>query len=122
MRATSQQSNSDIQMAIHRGNGCNSIFQGVNFADRTVNNLLQVSLDNRDATANKPCRIGTENAGSLINRAPGMPTSGAFIAMREVHWFATTHVLVVITEAFPVPGRIWANFYNCGVWDGWHEH
>ena len=100
----------------------NSIFQGVDFADRAINNLLQVSLDNRDAEINKPCKIATNNAGSLDNRAPGMPSSGAYIAMREVCWFGSTHVLVVITEAYPVPGRIWANFYNTGAWDGWQEH
>ena len=43
-----------------------------------------------------------------------MPSSGAYIAMRDVHWFGSTHVLVVITEAYPVPGRIWANFYKYG--------
>lgn len=99
----------------------NSIFQGVNFTDRTVTNLLQVSLDNRDADINKPCKIATDNASTLVNRAPGMPTSDAFIAMREVHWFASTHVLVIITEAYPVAGRVWANFYNTGKWDGWHQ-
>lgn len=100
----------------------NSISQEVDFSDRTVTNLLQVSLDNRDAEINKPCKIATTNAGSLDNRAPGMPSSGAYIAMREVHWFGSTHVLVVITEAYPVSGRIWANFYNTGAWDGWQEH
>lgn len=100
----------------------NSIFQGVDFADRAVNNLLQVSLDNRDAEINRPCKIATNNAGSLDNRAPGMPSSGAYIAMREVHWFSSAHVLVVITEAYPVAGRIWANFYNTGAWDGWQMH
>ena len=99
-----------------------SISQETNFTDRIVNNLLGVSLVDRNAEINKPCKIATNDAGSLINRAAGMPSSGAYIAMREVHWFSSSHVLVIITEAYPVAGRIWANFYNTGAWDGWQMH
>lgn len=100
----------------------NSIFQQVDFTDRSITNLLNVMLDDCYADVNKPCKIATNDAGSLINRAAGMPSSGAYIAMREVHWFSSSHVMVVITEAYPVAGRVWANFYNTGKWDGWQEH
>lgn len=98
-----------------------SISQEECFAGRSTTNLLQISLNNPDASINKPCKISTDNAAELENRADGMPTSGSFIAYRRVYWFAPTHVLVVVLEAFPIPGRIWANFYNTRSWDGWQE-
>lgn len=99
-----------------------SISQEESFTDRTTTNLLQVSLNDRAADINKPCKISTDNAAELENRADGMPTSGSFVAYRRVYWFAPTHILVVIIEAYPIPGRTWANFYNTTTWSGWKEH
>lgn len=42
-----------------------------------------------------------------------------WIGIRLVYNLNNTHVLVEIHETYPVPGRIWSNFYNVSQWTGW---
>lgn len=41
------------------------------------------------------------------------------IVYRDVLYRELNHILVVLTEAYPEPGRVWTNFYNTGRWSGW---
>lgn len=42
-----------------------------------------------------------------------------WIGYRIVMKRNSIHILVEIHELYPVPGRIWSNFYNNGTWNGW---
>lgn len=45
----------------------------------------------------------------------------SWIGYRIVYVPNNTHYLVMITEVYPVPGRIWTNYYNkdTAKWSGW---
>ncbi len=77
----------------------------------------------------KPGIIATEDASTLVSSPV---TSGAFYAYREVFFLPNRAIIgnpqgktiVRLTEAWPVPGRMWVNTYNIDMhsWSGWIEH
>lgn len=91
------------------------------------NNLLSINTSNPYADNMKPTSFGTENASTLVNSPV---TSGAFYGVREVFCITRNsptgdfiRVLVRLTEAYPVTGRIWINVYekNTSQWTGWKK-
>ena len=46
--------------------------------------------------------------------------SGSVIGVREVFVRSSTHILVKVTEMYPIWGRVHCNFLNNGSWGGWN--
>lgn len=74
----------------------------------------------------KPGCVATEDASELS----GSPvTEGAFYAWRELFWIPNASkngggkCIVRLTEAYPIPGRIWIAAYNTDIseWSQWAE-
>lgn len=84
-------------------------------------NLLLIDPVNQYGAANKPQRISTSNVTTISNCpvGNGFPTSGPFIASRNVDWYEQNRCVVTIQEAYPIAGRTWINHYNVSSWDGW---
>ena len=58
---------------------------------------------------------------SFSNRPTAMASASTGIGVREVFYRTDKHILVKVTEMWPVPGRQHFNFYNNGSWSGWRE-
>lgn len=90
-----------------------------------ITNVTRINITGDYATANemKSGYIGTENAATL----EGSPINqGPFYAYREVFFIPNENgyggkTIVRLTEAYPVPGRIWGNAYNADTdsWGSW---
>ena len=63
--------------------------------------------------------ITDDNRSEYNNIPPQMPQSNTVIGCREVLRKSDIHVLIKITEMYPMAGRQYYNFYNVGNWDGW---
>ena len=93
-------------------------------ATNAIRDTLNVNYFDPDSQANYPAVIATEDA-STIKNCP--VRSGAFYAYRLALPITGTlpdrkfKVAVVLFEAHPSPGRIWANAYNpdSGNWGSW---
>lgn len=96
------------------------VYREAHFNYRQTTDLLLVDTSSSDTNANMPCMIATNDASTIVNRAPSMPSSGSFIAYREVRRFSQEHLLVIVTEAFPHPGRTWYCLYNTNNWGAWY--
>ena len=65
-------------------------------------------------------------SGTSTSYPPDLPTelqAQTMVAMRQQMAYkanssASLHVVVVLWEVFPTPGRIWVNVYNTS-WKGW---
>ena len=91
-------------------------------SDRLLTDVLNINFNDPDNEANYYGVIGTEDASTLINSPV---TSGAFYAYREVLTIKSPRqnykTIVRLTEAYPVPGRLWIRVYNPDIasWSSW---
>ena len=67
--------------------------------------------------------IGEDSRAEWKGLSALMPQSGTFIGFREVYVkqgdSEKEHIMLKITEMYPVCGRQYFNFYNYGSWVGW---
>lgn len=52
---------------------------------------------------------------------PAEMSGKLWLGYRVPQRMTSTNELVVITEHYPVAGRIWINYYNSGNWQGWRN-
>lgn len=83
----------------------------------TVLDLLNVDTTG-NSSSNRKYLFETGDASNYINSPIN---SGAFIGKREVIFMYPKRLLVIVTEFFPIHGRIWYNHYNYGEWSGWRS-
>ena len=83
-------------------------------------NFLLVESSNKNSTYHKTSYFSVEpsNESSWKNKPSQMPT-GVVIGMREVFYRNNSHILVRLTELYPICGRQYFDFYNVGIWSGW---
>ena len=88
-------------------------------------NMLLVDTSNVNGVSNKSGYFSmNDNTRSEWTGLSGkMPQSGLFIGFREVYAkqaiLGSEHIMLKITEMYPVCGRQYFNFYNYGSWVGW---
>ena len=92
------------------------------------NNFALVDLTNRDSLCNQPAYFGYSpeqlQSGNVIAIPTGTDVNQPFLGYREVFPLhvssdSNSHVMVKVTEFYPVPGREHYNFYNSTQWSGW---
>lgn len=87
-------------------------------------NMLLLSRDIK-GTYNKSgyFTINNDNRSEWTGLSGKMPQSGTFIGFREMYVKQVTsgseHIMLKITEMYPVCGRQYFNFYNHGSWSSW---
>ena len=92
--------------------------------DNLITNLWYVSTTvDHSLSIMKPGNVAVSDASVLANSPV---TSGPFYAYREVLEVCATggshrKLIVRLTEAYPIPGRIWNCCYNTDTskWSGW---
>ena len=86
-----------------------------------LDNVLLVSPD-PDHWTSKPCRVVKDpGAGITAYGLPGeLESASTVMCVRYVQIISDKHIAVWLFENFP-SGRIWTNFYNNYVWDGWRQ-
>lgn len=91
--------------------------------DRAVKaDMLDVDFSSSTSDKNKAHRIGTEDATLLANSPV---TSGQFYGKWECIPYGlsgnsdSSRLMVIITEFYPLQGRVWFNHYNYNKWAGW---
>ena len=72
--------------------------------------------ENRLNAANYFSKPASDSEWSNI---PAELSGKMWLGYRAPQRMGGTNELVVITEHFPVAGRIWTNYYNSGTWQGW---
>ena len=82
------------------------------------NDFLHISLKNRFDAANR-CHYFRQPNGTEYKACPSVLKAKEFIGYREIYWYATKNIMVRLVEFYPIPGRLWTNFYNNGEWTGW---
>ena len=84
-------------------------------------NFMYVNLKNKFGTENKNSFFVFDDSDrSEWKSIPdAMPKSGVIIGYREVLYFGNSHLLVKVTEFYPVQGRQHSTFYNTGKWTPW---
>lgn len=67
--------------------------------------------------------ITDDNRSEWLGLSGLMPQSGIFLGFREIYVKqgipGQEHIMLKITEMYPVCGRQYFNFYNHGSWVGW---
>ena len=51
---------------------------------------------------------------------PNVISNVEFLVIRNVKYFSSTAILIVLTECYPQLGRTWVNFYRSS-WTGWFQ-
>lgn len=83
-------------------------------------NFLMLGIGNKNSVLNKTSYFSIEpNNESKWNNKPSQMPTGIVVGVREVFYRNDSHVLVRITEFYPVCGRQYFNFYNVKTWSGW---
>lgn len=83
-------------------------------------NFLMVGIGNKNSVLNKTSYFSIEpSTESKWNNKPSQMPTGVVVGVREVFYRNDSHVLVRITEFYPVCGRQYFDFYNVGIWSGW---
>lgn len=85
------------------------------------NDVLLVDRDNKNSQFNRKL-AGFQSGSSGTEKFLNMPSALDGITTlfyRDVLYRSSAHVLIKITESWPVTGRIWTNFYNTNKWGGW---
>lgn len=82
---------------------------------------LYVDLNNPHAEINRKMSFyqSGSDSNSYFADIPAVLVGKTLIFYRDVLYRGPLHVMVVLTEALPVAGRTWTNFYNNGDWSGW---
>lgn len=83
-------------------------------------NFLNIEINNKNSTYHKTSyfSVDSSNESRWENKPSQMP-AGVVIGMREVFYRNNFHILVRLTEFYPVCGRQYFIFYNTGVWSEW---
>lgn len=55
-----------------------------------------------------------------IMNFPNVISNVEFLVIRNVKYFSSTAILIVLTECYPQLGRTWVNFYRSS-WTGWFQ-
>jgi hypothetical protein len=90
--------------------------------DRAIKtDMLDVDFSSSSSDKNKVHRIGTSDATLLANSPV---TSGQFYGKWEcipygLSGTGSSRLMVIITEFYPLQGRVWFNHYNYNKWAGW---
>lgn len=88
-------------------------------------NMLIIDTGNVNGEGNKNgyFTISDNDRSEWIGLSGKMPQSGIFMGFREVYAkqaiLGSEHIMLKITEMYPVCGRQYFNFYNYGSWAGW---
>ena len=82
------------------------------------NKFLNISLKERFNAINR-CHYFRQPNGTEFEGCPSVLKGEEFIGYREIYWYSPINVMVQLREFYPIPGRVWANFYNNGTWTGW---
>ena len=82
--------------------------------------FLLIDNRNKNSAYNKTSYFSIEpsNESKWKNKPSQMP-AGIVIGVREVFYRNDSHILVRITEFYPVCGRQYFDFYNVGIWSVW---
>ena len=87
-------------------------------------NFKLVGLNDKNSNYNKPSFFQfTQTTKSNFQHIPTKLdeiTTGTVIGYREVLWKTNIHILVIVTEFYPTPGRQHYCLYNNGNWSSWH--
>ena len=96
--------------------------------DGFSNNFTLIDLANREALCNKPSYFSYSSqqlkSGSVIDMPTGVDVEQPFIGYREVFPLHVSsaggsHVMVKVTEFYPLAGREHYRFYNSNEWSSW---
>lgn len=88
-------------------------------------NMLLLDIGNVNRVNNKSgyFTISNNDRSEWTGLSGKMPQSGIFMGFREVYAKqaipGSEHIMLKITEMYPVCGRQYFNFYNYGSWVGW---
>lgn len=82
-------------------------------------NVLTISPEKKGAISQKKYAIAQNNVVGFLDDLPWPLRNTDSVIYRDVLYRSEGHVLLVLTEAYPVSGRVWTAFYNYGVWMGW---
>lgn len=97
---------------------------GTSFSD----NFTLVDLTNRETLCNKPSYFSYSSdqlkSGNVVDIPTGIDVNQPFIGYREVFPLhvspdSNAHVVVKVTEYYPVLGREHYRFYNTNQWLAW---
>lgn len=82
---------------------------------------LYVNLNVSDDYYNKKMVLYQDagNSESWYLSVPKKLEGKTMLAYRDVLYASPNRVMVVLTEAYPVSGRVWTNFYDYENWSGW---
>lgn len=95
---------------------------GVDGGQSFGKNFLYVDLDNPNGSHNQTSYFGLEPGDSgWVKIPPGINRNDSWIGIRYVLWRNPKHIMVEIHEMYPIPGKLWFNFYNYGNWSGWRH-
>lgn len=82
-------------------------------------NILAISPEEKNSANQKKYAIYQNPTIGILDDMPLPLRNVESFIYRDISYYDTNHVLVTLTEAHPVPGRVWINFYNTGNWEGW---
>lgn len=83
-------------------------------------NFLNIEINNKNSTYHKTSYFSVDSSNeSRWNNKPSQMPADVVIGMREVFYRSNFHILVRLTEFYPVCGRQYFIFYNTGMWSGW---
>ena len=82
------------------------------------NDFFLIGLNDRFSEVNR-CHYFRQPNGTEFKGCPSVLKGKEFIGYRDIYWYSTINVMVQLREFYPIPGRVWANFYNSGTWTGW---
>ena len=83
-------------------------------------NFHIISPSDKYSSVNRPSYFSTNNIDTEFTNVPNqLQEQTVVIGYREVMWRNSVHILVKVTEFYPVYGRQHFDFYNSGSWRGW---
>ena len=83
-----------------------------------VNNFLAIDPSTPNSVLHQASIFSKVNNGEWKN-IPSQMSEGTVIGVREVVYKSHIHVLVKITEFYPIAGKQYFVFYNTGNWTEW---
>lgn len=82
-------------------------------------NILTISPEEKNSANQKKYAIYQNPTIGILDDMPLPLRNVESFIYRDISYYDTNHVLVTLTEAHPVPGRVWTAFYDYGTWRGW---
>ncbi len=95
-------------------------YESVTSSELPFTNVLTISPEEKGAVSQKKYAIyqNPNNVG-VLDDMPWPLQNIESVVYRDVLYRSQDHILVVLTEGYPAPGRVWTAFYNNGNWNGW---